>query len=862
MNSLRRRDSLELCNATGRENGGPTRNSNNIMRSTRTKNSVIRGNQHSESNNDGMRFLPPPPILDERDCQSNCPSATESSDLDNSISLRRRRAKDIHVESMVSKAFETLVEKGKHNRNQFLGNNEAPFSSSEEVATTASLSMSASSSLLNLSSSMHSITQNQPRHSEETLPYLKKPHYLDKENLVTSQRSTKIRNRRQSVLSNNTLNLSKTSNNTIMMNNSVTSKPSTEHAQRKCKTKPEKKKNAIRLSDTGILGSLSALSLNTTNNKNRTVAPESQQEKQNNSIDSKNEDTVSDSEEEDSSSSSESAINYEEQSLSYYVEEEDEDGYENTTSSYQAYVDSDEDDRDDDEEYIDDESSSSNFSSDGDEDSRKRRNQIKYKPEVLWNGDILHPDGKITSAADVECSDSDSDSDSREEGENSSTNSSTDYDSSSEPEAEIKSFRSKKSKSTSKKRHQNQASKKEKKKNDEHLGKTCTTEYSTDTDHEIESEAEEENEDELSSINNTTSNDIISSPLPSYDEKPSSVSHNSPPSTSPITSKKSKKKSNNTKEVTRRKEVSPPDKQLTKKDEKRYTIPRFKLIPSPLQSKNSEDITMTSSASSTNNFESSTNKNQDFHHPSSSSTSISPLTTASTSVTTVSKHEYVKPNKWSLGTQIGSGSFGVVHVGMNTLSGNLMAVKVLKNVDVNSTTKNSTAFLKDLQSEIDLMRSLSHPNIVRYFGAQQKKSTLYIFQEWVPGGSLSSLLKKFGPFETSVIRRYLYQTLRGLEYLHSQNILHRDIKGGNILVDDRGTIKLADFGASKQMFPSSAASLGEETSFMMESMSIRGTPYFMPVSYHTMNYTLFLDTYIMLDTTYLPPNHLSTLNII
>lgn len=170
----------------------------------------------------------------------------------------------------------------------------------------------------------------------------------------------------------------------------------------------------------------------------------------------------------------------------------------------------------------------------------------------------------------------------------------------------------------------------------------------------------------------------------------------------------------------------------------------------------------------------------------------------------------VKRGKWALGAKIGVGSFGQVYVGMNTKTGVLMAVKKFRM---------EGAIMQDIRTEIELMRSLKHNNIVRYLGAQMDNEFLHIFQEWIPGGSVSNLLSKFGSFSIEVIQSYISQTLSGLSYLHENDIMHRDIKGSNILVDDEGVVKLADFGASKKLKNLSAN--------MMMSLTVRGTPYFM-----------------------------------
>ncbi|KAI4739879.1 serine/threonine kinase [Aureobasidium sp. EXF-12298] len=156
--------------------------------------------------------------------------------------------------------------------------------------------------------------------------------------------------------------------------------------------------------------------------------------------------------------------------------------------------------------------------------------------------------------------------------------------------------------------------------------------------------------------------------------------------------------------------------------------------------------------------------------------------------------------KWMKGQLIGKGTFGRVYLGMNTTTGELLAVK---QVEVNPKTSNADPqkireMVKALDSEIDTMQHLDHMNIVQYLGCERKEYSISIFLEYISGGSIGSCLRKHGKFEESVVSSLTRQTLDGLAYLHREGILHRDLKADNILLDLDGTCKISDFGISKR----------------------------------------------------------------
>ncbi|KAL8162671.1 hypothetical protein V2J09_014160 [Rumex salicifolius] len=186
--------------------------------------------------------------------------------------------------------------------------------------------------------------------------------------------------------------------------------------------------------------------------------------------------------------------------------------------------------------------------------------------------------------------------------------------------------------------------------------------------------------------------------------------------------------------------------------------------------------------------------------------------------TSAASKEDAPPFRWRKGELIGCGGFGRVYMGMNLDSGELLAVKQVCLPAKGVSNVKTQAHIKELEEEVKLLKNLSHPNIVRYLGTATDSEALNILLEFVPGGSIYSLLEKFGSFPESVLRIYTKQLLLGLEYLHSNGIMHRDIKGANILADNNGCIKLADFGASKKVV---------ELATMTGAKSMKGTPFWM-----------------------------------
>ncbi|AQZ13586.1 BCK1 (YJL095W) [Zygosaccharomyces parabailii] len=181
-----------------------------------------------------------------------------------------------------------------------------------------------------------------------------------------------------------------------------------------------------------------------------------------------------------------------------------------------------------------------------------------------------------------------------------------------------------------------------------------------------------------------------------------------------------------------------------------------------------------------------------------------------------SKGEY-KEFAWIKGEMIGKGSFGAVFLCLNVTTGEMMAVKQVEVPKYGSQNEAIMSTVEALRAEVSTLKDLDHLNIVQYLGFEVKDSIYSLFLEYVAGGSVGSLIRMYGKFDETLIKHLTIQVLRGLSYLHSRGILHRDMKADNLLLDQDGVCKISDFGISRK----------SKDIYSNSEMTMRGTVFWM-----------------------------------
>jgi serine/threonine-protein kinase len=144
--------------------------------------------------------------------------------------------------------------------------------------------------------------------------------------------------------------------------------------------------------------------------------------------------------------------------------------------------------------------------------------------------------------------------------------------------------------------------------------------------------------------------------------------------------------------------------------------------------------------------------------------------------------------KYKILSTIGSGGFGTVYLAEDTWIDKKVALKVPHKQGVD---------FGELLREPRLLASLNHPNIVTILTAEKQENVFFIVMEFVPGETLESIVERDGALDLPLALDYTCQICNAVDHAHRHGVLHRDLRPSNVLVADRGLVKVADFGTSR-----------------------------------------------------------------
>eukprot|EP00899_Mesostigma_viride_P016405 jgi/Mesvir1/24766/Mv22022-RA.1 len=151
-------------------------------------------------------------------------------------------------------------------------------------------------------------------------------------------------------------------------------------------------------------------------------------------------------------------------------------------------------------------------------------------------------------------------------------------------------------------------------------------------------------------------------------------------------------------------------------------------------------------------------------------------------------------DSFELGPLLGTGSFGRVHIARHRASGTVCAIKMLSKAQILKTKQ-----VNHVKQEKEILASINFPFIVNLFATMQDQRCLYLVLEYVIGGEFFTHLRSMGRFPESTARFYAAQVLLAFEHLHNMDIIYRDLKPENLLLDKDGNVKVTDFGFAKRI---------------------------------------------------------------
>ena len=155
------------------------------------------------------------------------------------------------------------------------------------------------------------------------------------------------------------------------------------------------------------------------------------------------------------------------------------------------------------------------------------------------------------------------------------------------------------------------------------------------------------------------------------------------------------------------------------------------------------------------------------------------------------QHE-TKTEYYKIGKVIGKGAFGKVNLAIHRLTVKFVALK-----SISKQMMSDESSLKKVRQEYNILKRARHPNIVRLYESFDTESHIVYVMEVCGGGDLLTFVRRRRKLKEDLAKYLFGQIIKGLQYVHSKGVLHRDIKLDNILLTSEGDVKICDFGVSK-----------------------------------------------------------------